>query len=567
MKLNAYRLLCALLMATPLAGIAQSDNLALNSKDYILMDRLDVKLKHDSTLCFSTVKPFNRKTITERIFYIDSLDKAGALPVQLSAVDRYDIRCFLMENSDLAPERYLDSFQIKHPILNTFYKTAAHMYSVDTKEFTLKADPVLNLQYGNANDGTGATYQNTRGLFLRGDIGKKLGFYTYISDNQERDPLYVRQYVDSNGSPNAGVPGVGFYKTYGRNGYDYFDFRGGISFDVIKTIHVQYAYDKLFIGNGFRSLELSDFSNNYLFLRLNTRLWKIDYEMIVAETIQSVPQVGRDQRPKNYMTLHHLSTQVAKWLNVGLYENIMESGVYGLQLSYLNPVIFYRATESNLGASGKANVAIDLKSNIGRHVQLYGTLLFDEFQIHEIVHYNDGSFTNKQAIQGGGKYIDAFGIRNLDLQGEVNIIRPFCYTNYDSTTNFTHYNQPLAHPLGANIKEFVGLARYQPIPRLYLSGKLIYYLKGLDSAGENMGGDIFRSYDSRPRDYGFFIGTGLKVHSLTLGFNASYELFDNAFIDLSATKRTYNVEGQPNSSVFFYSFGFRMNIARRQFDF
>ena len=68
----------------------------------------------------------------------------------------------------------------------------------------------------------------------------------------------------------------------------------------------------------------------------------------------------------------------------------MESGVYGLQLSYLNPVIFYRATESNLGASGKANVAFDFKSNIGHHVQLYGTLLFDEFHIDQITNYGAG---------------------------------------------------------------------------------------------------------------------------------------------------------------------------------
>jgi hypothetical protein len=561
MKLYAYLLLCPFIL--PLAGMAQSDNLALNTKDDVLMERLDVKLKNDSTLSFSTVKPFNRKTFTERIVYIDSLDRAGALPVKLSAVDRYDIRCFLMENNDFAPANYLDSFHIKHPILNTFYKTAAHMYSVDTKEFTLKADPVLNLQTGRSNDGTGSTYLNTRGIYIRGDIAKKLGYYTYISDNQERDPLYVQQWV---GAHNA-VPGVGFYKGYGRDGYDYFDFRGGISFDVIKYIHVQYAYDKLFIGNGFRSLELSDFANDYLFLRLNARLWKIDYEMIVAETIQSVPQVGRDQKPKNYMTIHHLSAQVAKWLNVGVYENIMESGVYGLQLSYLNPVIFYRATESNLGASGKANIAIDLKSNIARHIQLYGTILFNEFQFDQIVHYSDGSYANKQAVQGGIKYIDALGIRNLDLQGEVNLIRPFTYTNYDSTTNLTHYNQPLAHPLGANVREFIALARYQPIPRLYLSGKVIYYLQGLDSAGFNMGGDIFRSYESRPRDFGWHIGTGIPVHSTTLGIRASYELFDNAYIDLGATKRTYNVQGQPNTSAFFYSVGFRMNIQRREFDF
>lgn len=564
MKINTYYLLGALLLTTPLAGVCQSDNLTLNTKDYTLIERLDIKLGNDSTLAFSTVKPFSRKTVTERVAYIDSLDKAGALPVALSSVDRYNIRCFLMENSEWAPVRYLDSFKLKHPILKTFYETSSHLFAVDTKDFSLRVDPVLNLQIGNANDGTGQIFTNTRGAYIRGSILKRLGFYSYVSDNQERDPLYVRNWVGQYGN----VPGVGFWKYYGREGYDYFDFRGGVTFSLLKNyIHFQYAYDKLFIGDGYRSLMLSDFSNDYVFARLSARIWKLNYEMIIAETIQSVPQVGRDERPKNYMAIHHLSIQPWKWLNFGFYENIMEDGTYGLQLSYLNPVIFYRAAESNLGASGKANIALDGKVNILKHLQLYGTLLFDEFQIHEILHYGDGNYANKQALQGGIKYINAFGINNLDLQGEMNLIRPFTYQNYDSVTNLTHYDQPLAHPLGANVREFILLARYQPINRLRLNGKIITYLQGLDSAGQNDGGDVFRSYNSRPRNDGWHIGSGIPVHSTTVNFAASWELFDNAFIDVSATHRSYNVQNQPNSSVMFYSVGFRMNIAPRVFDF
>ena len=98
-----------------------------------------------------------------------------------------------------------------------------------------------------------------------------------------------------------------------------------------------------------------------------------------------------------------------------------------------------------------------------------------------------GNWTNKQAVQGGIKYINALGIPNLDLQGEVNIIRPFTYMNYDSTTNFTHYNQPLAHPLGANVKEMIFLARYQPIPHFYIMGKIIHYFAGSGFGGLEYG--------------------------------------------------------------------------------
>ena len=49
-------------------------------------------------------------------------------------------------------------------------------------------------------------------------------------------------------------------------------------------------------------------------------------------------------------------------------------------------------------------------------------------------------------MQFGGKYIDAIGVKNLDLQAEINIIRPFTYSHNDTIANYTHYNQPLAHP-------------------------------------------------------------------------------------------------------------------------
>jgi hypothetical protein len=561
---NIIHLVIFFLIAA-LPSFAQSDYINLGNKQYQLLDRLDIRTQHDSLLGFTTVKPYDRKKMTIRVQYIDSLDKAGQLPFHLSATDRYNMRRLLMDNWEWS-SGYTDSFPGR-PVFHTFYKTPANLYAVDTKDFKLVINPLLNLQYGHANDGTGSIFQNTRGISLRGNIGNKIGFYSILTDNQERDPAYVRDFV----AKYDAVPGAGFYKYYQNNGYDYFDARGGISFNAARYFNIQFAYDKLFIGNGFRSLFLSDFSSNYLYLRISTRVWKFDYENIIAQSIAPFPPFGSDptrsMHPQNYMMMHHLSLQVTRWLNLGFYEHIMEEGKYGLQLSYLNPVIFYRSVEQQLGAAGKANVGFDFKANIAKAVQLYGQLLINEFVTKEVLHYSRGNFANKQALQLGAKYIDAFHIRNLDLQVEVNYIRPFTYTNFDSTTNLTHYNQPLAHPLGANLKEFIGIVRYQPLPKLYLTGKLMYHKQGLDSAGINFGSDVFRSYNSRPRDNGFFIGSGIPVKSTTAALSASWEIFENMFIDLNTTYRTYNVLHQPNSNTFFYTIGFRVNLQPRTFDF
>lgn len=36
-------------------------------------------------------------------------------------------------------------------------------------------------------------------------------------------------------------------------------------------------------------------------------------------------------------------------------------------------------------------------------------------------------------------------------------------------TNYVHYSQPLAHPLGANFREGIGIVRYQH-KRLFITG-------------------------------------------------------------------------------------------------
>ena len=199
-------------------------------------------------------------------------------------------------------------------------------------------------------------------------------------------------------------------------------------------------------------------------------------------------------------------------------------------------------------------------------------MLINEFVLNQILHYSRGCWANKQGIQLGIKYIDAFDVKNLDLQFETNIVRPFTYSHNDSVSNFSHYNQPLAHPLGANFDEFIAIAKYQPAPKWNMEGKLIYYRQGLDSAGQNFGSNLFENYETRPRDYGFKIGSGVLANCVNASATVSYEAKENLFIDLSAMYRNYKVDNTlattvPNSNSAMFTLGIRMNMFRRQYDY
>src|SRR5690606_31271355 len=138
-----------------------------------------------------------------------------------------------------------------------------------------------------------------------------------------------------------------------------------------------------------------------------------------------------------------------------------------------------RSVEHNLGSQDNALLGLDFRWNLFNTAQLYGQLVLDEFVLNE-VKSGDGWWANKQAGQIGAKYVDVLGLSNFDLQAEVNIIRPYMYPHRDGSSNYQHNRQPLAHPMGANLYEFVGIARYQPLPRLNLVGKAIATRFGQD---------------------------------------------------------------------------------------
>ncbi len=541
----------------PVSAVAQSTYLTQGSKEYHFIDRLEIKQQKNTDLNFSGLKPYNRRAIVMQAQLIDSARSA-----KLTKVDEYNLRSLYMNNSEWVANPG-DDAKSRRPILKTFYKTKPNLLEVNTKDFFLVVNPVLQFQYGNESDNNETQYLNSRGVSIRGRIANKIGFSSTIIENQERGPSYFQDRVNS----VKAVPGVGFYKPFKTTGYDYFDARGYITFNATKYIDIQFGYDKNFIGNGYRSLLLSDWGNSYLFAKLNTKIWKINYQNIFMELVPQFKKRSDSLLSRKYAAIHHLSMNVTKWLNVGLFEGVVFGRKDHYDFQYLNPIIFYRHIEGTIGSPDNALAGFDFKANIARRFQLYGQFLLDEFILSKVKN-NPSNWVNKWAIQAGVKYIDAFGLKNLDLQFETNRVRPFTYSHNDTVANFTHYNQPLAHPLGANFQEFVGILNYQPTPRWRVNARIIYYNQGLDSAGVNYGANPLRDYSTRTMEEGYNIGSGNKVTTFNGTLNVSYELRENLFLEATLQQRNSKIESVPGTSnSTFISAGIRLNMFKRAYDF
>ncbi|HQW85189.1 MAG TPA: hypothetical protein PK987_12025, partial [Ferruginibacter sp.] len=311
-----------LLFICPSFCMAQSTYLNSGSKEIHFVDRMEIKQQKNTDLNFSSVRPFNRKYVTEQTEFIDSarlgytdafgVDKYQSWNNQgLTTIDEYNLNSFLMNNTEWVTGP-TESFNSRKPILKTFYKTKPNFLEVKTNNFFLALNPVFQLKMGVENGYNRSIYLNSKGVTARGMIGRKIGFSTYLTDNQERGPRFFQQQVNQ----FRAVPGVGFYKPFKTDGYDYFDARGYITVNAAKAIDIQFGYDKNFIGNGYRSLFLSDWGNSNLFLKLNTRIWKFNYQNIFMELFPQFKKNGDSLLDRKYAAMHHLSMNVTKWLNI-----------------------------------------------------------------------------------------------------------------------------------------------------------------------------------------------------------------------------------------------------------
>lgn len=546
---------------------AQSVNVPLNMDLYHLADRYEVLSGQIPDQLHTGFKPAYRQTWADWLSsYPDSLLSSRA--------DRFNLDFLTTELFDYR-QNGLAIARSKSKLWRSLYAAKSAALYIDTVGIQLVINPVLHLVYGQEDHNLGEKYgqklsTNTRGIEIRGILGKKLGFYSFIGENQLFLPSYVDRFIEQ----NRAVPGEGFYKPYEKTGVDFITARGYISYHPMPLLNLQFGHDKVFVGNGYRSLLLSDFSNNQLFFRANATFWKVNYVVHFSELTASTVRIG-PRYPRKYLGMHHLSLNLGKKFNLSFFESIVFGGTDTLgrttfEAKYLNPVIFYRFVEQQSGSADNAMLGMHAKWNPGKRWSLYGAVLLDEFVIREF-RARQGWWGNKQAFQIGMKYFNVLGLKNLDLQTELNYIRPYTYTHFDnnnSNPSYTSYNMPLAHPLGANVQEVAGILRYQPFPRLQIQLRGFISQSGLDSGASNWGSNVRLDYRSRQKDYGNTMLQGVKSTLVFAHFQASYMIRHQLFIDLGLGYRRQEFDVfYPQFSSLLATFGIRLNVAQRLFEF
>jgi hypothetical protein len=298
----------------------------------------------------------------------------------------------------------------------------------------------------------------------------------------------------------------------------------------------------------------------------------IKYQVLYNQYIdirENIPDIGY---PRKYSTTHYLSWAISKRVNLSFFDAIVwqatdSLGRYrGFDIQYLNPIIFLRPVEFSVGSPDNALLGLNLSVVVGKHNVLYGQLILDEFKLSEVTAGN-GWWGNKQGFQLGFKTYDPFGIENLYLQTEYNWVRPYTYSQRDPLKNYGHYNQPIAHPYGANFWEYLIITEYN-YKRLFFNYQFTYSLYGDDPPGMNYGKDIYKDYNTRVSDYGNYIGQGIKTNLIYNEVKVSY-LVNPAYnlnITLGYVNRQTITDAGTDMTNYIY-FGLRTSLRNLYYDF
>ena len=418
---------------------------------------------------------------------------------------------------------------------------------VDTGNFYLTVDPLINVEAG--KDGEDPSNQtlskNTRGAIVRGTIGEKFSFETSFYENQMVLPKYIDAYAKATGV----IPGQGRWKNFKKQGYDFASASANISYAPNQHFNFQLGTGKNVVGDGYRSLLLSDASFNYPFWKVISTFGKsnqFQYTKLNASlssvTRREAGSTGEALFQRKTMSTHYFSWLTTKWLNIGLFESTIwqtedSLGTKPLQWQQFNPIIGVNTVTTGFNDVNHTVVGTNLKVKLPFKVILY----------HQFVY--DGNL--KSGYQIGAKY---FGITNLTLQVEYNSVTNETFSSSSPLQAYSNYNEALAHPSGNNFNEIIGIFNYK-YKRAFTQLKLnqITY-----NASELINGFSFHKINNFQAHLGYLINPKNNL-SILAGVNYRNENID---IDLG----TNSSSNQTNKTNYIF-FGIRTTLRNLYNDF
>ncbi|MCK9255908.1 MAG: hypothetical protein GX793_06260 [Bacteroidales bacterium] len=431
-----------------------------------------------------------------------------------------------------------------------------NLFVEQDSNFILILNPLIDFRFNYQNNAKG--YHNTRGIVVNGKLASKIYFNTSFTESQAVFPESIKAFYDEFGV----IPGYGRVKPL--SGLGEFDFAvayGNIAIKASKILDISFGYDKLFIGEGYRSLILSDFSAPMVYLKTSYNFKKIQFNRTFTKAINpnfnNVLQVENpvsmnSRYPSKYVSFNTLTYK----LNSAWQISLVEALVFSKDIDLWNYpafilVPFIRTTYIN---SNKllTNNFVGLNTswqnkNIGI---IYSQIFIDKISKSDIT----------ASVQLGYKNFDFLKIKDLFLQVEYNRVPREMYLHPNNDLHFGHYNQALAHPAGAGFNEILAILDYKFKNFEFLIKTV--FLKYAEVNAEYNQQNIFDYYILYKTDENSFTRNPVLISDFQLIYNLNNSYRLQVFTGIS-NRTDLNTKNKIN----FIQFGLRTAIRTNYDDF
>lgn len=354
-----------------------------------------------------------------------------------------------------------------------------HLIEVSDKEYTFYLDYLPDLQIGRELSEPKTVWLNTRGYQLGGTIGSKFFFYTSGYENQGKFAKYETDYINSVGM----VPGQAYDKSYGKDTKDWSNVTAMMGYMPCKAISIELGEDKTFIGDGYRSVLLSDYASAYPLLRFKADLGKhVQYMAMWAymEDQYATQFNSFSNNRRKWGAFHYIDWNISNRASIGLFnaliaEEANDAGqAHGFDANYVNPVFFVSSLGPSNPAPDHTLFGFNGKYKVLNKTTVYGQFLYDQASS------TDSTGGSRYAWQLGFRGSDLFKINKLNYLFEYNTSKPYTYSSQFPIVNYSQLSEPLADPLGSDYKEFVGILNYT-VGKFDLQGQVNYAKYGTDA--------------------------------------------------------------------------------------
>ena len=403
---------------------------------------------------------------------------ADSVLAQMTRVDRVRIRRLL------GYEAY-PAVDMARSYVPFVFANRRDLASVEGEGFALQANPLLYLSSGCAfRDSFLADYdsypwwRSSRGVRFSGHVGP-IFFETRLEENQRLPyrPEFYKFSAPRLGRVKWNVDGQTPYEEAAREPYDYFRATGVVGFQS-PFFEVRFGRDRNLWGSGRSRLELANYAPEYDHLQIRTTVWRLQYVNLFAgltdiRAIEAPPlSEGRAPEqlfPRRYAAVHRLSIHLSRRVHAHLFEAIVcaedTTGLRkGFDISYMNPVIFYRAAEADRGSPDNALVGGGLSWIVRPGIKLHGQFLFDEIRFRELTDPDDGWWGNKWGFLAGVELVDPLTLPNTTVRIEYARNRPFMFSHLYVQNAYVHFGDVVGHPSGPNAADWSVFLEVEPLP-------------------------------------------------------------------------------------------------------